>query len=64
MRQEVASFVKSCDTCQKTTPANQKESAKKIPISELFDTWCIDFAGTLPRRNVGIQYLIVAVEQI
>ena len=26
-------------------------------------TWCIDFAGPLPRTNAANQYLIVAVEQ-
>ncbi len=64
MRQEVASFVKSFDTCQKTKSANSKELPGKIPISGLFHTCCIDFAGTLPRTNAGNQYLIVAVEQM
>ena len=64
MRQEVASFVKSFDTCQKTKPANRKEFAGNIPISGLFHTWCIGFAGPLPRTNGGNQYPIVAVEQI
>ncbi len=64
MRQEVASFVKSCDTCQKTEPGNRTESTGKIPISGLLQTWCIDFAGSLPRTNGGNQYLIVAVEQM
>ncbi len=52
IRQEVARFVKSCDTCQKTKPANRKESAGRIPISGLFHTWCIDFAGPLLRTNI------------
>ncbi len=64
MRQEVASFVKSCDTCQKTKPYNPKESAGKILISGLFHTWCIDFAGPLLRTNMSKQYLILAAEQM
>ena len=64
MRQEVASFVKSCDTCQKTKPANRKEFSGRIPISGLFQTWCVDFAGPLPRTNVGNQHLIVPVKHI
>ncbi len=64
MRQEVASFVKSCDPCQKTKPAIRKKSAGKITISRLFHTWCIDFAEPLPRTNVSNQYLIVSVEQM
>ncbi len=62
MPQEVAIFMKSCDTFKKTKPANRKESADKLPITGLFHTWCIDFAGPLPRTNMGNQYLIVAVE--
>ncbi len=64
MREEVASFVKCCDTCQRTKPANRKESAGKISISGLFHTWCIGFARPLHRRNAGNQYLIAAVEQM
>ena len=54
MRHEVASFVKSCDIWQKTKPANRKEFSSRIPIRGLFHTWCIDFAGPLPRTNAGI----------
>ncbi len=64
MRKEVASFVKCCDICQKTKPADRKELAGKIPSNGLFHTWCMEFAELLPRTNVGNQYLIVAVEQI
>ena len=38
MRQEVAKFVKSCDTCQKTKQANRKELAGRILISGIFHT--------------------------
>ncbi len=64
MRHEVANFVKSCDTCQKTKPVNRKELAGRNPISGLFHTYCIYFAGPLPRTNVGSQYLIVAVDHM
>ena len=64
MRKELANFVKDGDTCQKTKPGNRKESAGRIMISELFHTWCVNFAGPLWRTNAGNQYLIVAVEQL
>ncbi len=35
MRQEVASFVKSCDNCHKSKPTNRKALAGKISISGL-----------------------------
>ena len=63
MRQEVANFVKSYDTCQKIKLVNRKELAVRIPISKLFHTWCIDFAEPLPHTHAGNQYLIVAVEK-
>ena len=64
MRQEVASFVNSCDVCQRAKPANRKNLAGRIPICGVFRTWCIDFAGPLPRMNGGNQCLVVAVEQM
>ncbi len=64
MRQKVAIFVESCDTCLKIKPANRKEFAVKILISGIFHAWCVDFAEPLPRTNVGNQYLIVPVEKI
>ena len=54
-RQEVTNFVKSCDICQKTKQANQKELVERILIIRLFHAWCIDFAGPLPRTNAGNQ---------
>ncbi len=38
--------------------------AGRIPISGLFHTRWIDFAGPLPRTNAESQYLIVAVESM
>ena len=64
MRQEVASFVKSCDVCQRAKPANREKLADRIPICGASHTWCIDFAGPLPRTNSGNQCLAVAVEQM
>ena len=64
MRQQVGHFVNICYTCQQTKPVNRKGLAGKIPISGLFHTWCIHFAGTLPCTNAGNQCLIVGIEQI
>ncbi len=64
IRKEFTSFLKSCDTYQETKQVNRKELAGRIPISGLFHKWCIDFAGPLPRTNVGNQCLVVAVEQM
>ncbi len=64
MQQEMASSLKSYDTCQKTKPGNRKEFECKIPISGLSHKSCIDFAGRQTQTNVYNQYLIVAIEKI
>ncbi len=64
MRQEIATFVNSCDICQKTKPANRKEIVGMISLSGKFHTWSKDLAWPFPRTNAWNQYLIVAVEQM
>ncbi len=56
MRQELVSFVKSCDVCQKTEPDNRRELTGKIPLSGLFHAWCIDFSGTSLERMLEINF--------
>ena len=64
MRSEVSNFVRSCDVCQKIKPDNREEFQGRIPISGLFNTWLIDFAGPLPKTESGNQYLLFGIEHI
>lgn len=64
MRPDVAHFVRSCDICQKTNPPEQKRPYGKLPVSGLFHTWSIDFAGPLPVTKEKSKYLLIAVEHL
>ena len=50
--------------CQKTKPVNRTEITGRIPISGLFNTCSIDFAGPLPNTRKGNRYFIVGVEHV
>ena len=62
IRSEVSNFVRSCDVCQKTKLHNWKEFQRRIPVSGLFSTWSVDFAGPFPKTKDGNQYLLVGIE--
>ena len=64
MRPDISHFVKSCDACQRTNPPEQSSPFGKIPVSGLFHTWSIDFAGPLPRTQSDNRYLLIAVEHL
>ena len=64
MRKDVADFVKSCDECQKAKPSVKDGVVSKMPVSGLFHTWSIDFAGPLPKSKRGNSFLAVAVEHL
>ncbi len=60
---DIAHFVRNCDPRQKTNPPEQSCSFGKIPVSGLFHTWSIDFAGPLNETESGNKYLLLAWEQ-
>ncbi len=61
MQPDIAHFVRSCDPCQKTNSPEQSSPYGKIPVSRLFHTWAIDFAGPLKETEDRIKYLLLAV---
>ena len=64
VRPDVAQFVRSCDTCQKTNPPEQHRPYGKLPVSGLFHTWSIDFAGPLPITKSRSKYLLIGIEHL
>ncbi len=64
MRVDVAHFMKSCDECQKANPAEQNRPHGKLPVSGLFHTWSIDFAGSFSGTDSGGLYVLLAVEPL
>ena len=64
IRSEVSNFVRICDVCQRTKPDNREKFQGRIPLSGLFNTWSVDFAGPLPKTKSGNQYLLVGIEHM
>ena len=62
LRSEVSNIVRSCEVCQKTKRGNREELPCRIPISGLFNTWYVYFAGPLPKIENGNQYLLFCIE--
>ncbi len=64
MSNYVATHVRTCDECQNTKQYARYKSAQHQPVSGIFDTWSLDFAGPLPRTARGNRYLLVGVEHL
>ena len=61
---EVTDYVKSCDECQKARPITYYKTTLCLPISSLFDVFCIDIAGPFPATSSGNRFVLVAVEHL
>ena len=56
--------VKSCRGCQHVKPVPKYHKTLRTPLTGLFDTFSIDFAGPLVPGPDGERYLLVAVEHL
>lgn len=58
--------MKRCLPCQKRKPFDSGSVARgmRAPVSGLFDTVSVDFAGPLPRAMSGSRRLLIAVERL
>lgn len=61
IRLDAINFVQSCDVRGNRNTANHKELTGRIPISDIFSTWSIDYAGPLPKTKNGNQYFIIGM---
>ena len=61
---DVRDYVKSCHGCQKACPIPKYKTTLRLPISSLFDTFSIDFAGPFPATSSGNRFVLVAVEHL
>ena len=64
IRVDAAHFVRSWESCQKTNPAEQNGPYGRMPVSGLFHTWSIDFAGPLRETTAGNKSILVAIENL
>lgn len=64
MHNEVESYVKSCNTCQKFKPATGLPPGylHSIPVSEAFQNVHLDIIGPLKTSYNGYQYVITATD--
>ena len=64
VHRDVNDYVRGCDGCQKATPIPKYKTTLQFPMTSLFDTYSIDFAGPLPRTPSGKRYILIAVEHL
>ena len=61
---DVRDYVKSCDGCEIARPIPKNRTTLRLPISSLFDTFSIDFAGPFSVTSSGNRFVLVAVEHL
>lgn len=57
-------YVKSCKPCQGNRPFPSYESEGRLPLTNLFDSFSVDFAGPLPTTTTGNRFLPSGVEHL
>lgn len=61
---DVYAHVKTCVGCQRAAPIPKYRTSLRMPITGLFHTFSIDFAGPLPLGPDDERYLLIAVEHL
>ena len=64
MGKNIHDYVKSYEGCQKNKPVPRYRTTLSQPLTGLFQTFSIDFAGPLPRTAKGNRFLLIAVEHL
>src|SRR5438128_960564 len=62
MRENIKTFIKGCDACQKRKQPERSQKMKSIPPSPIMQRWHIDMIGPLPKTANGNTLVIVAIE--
>ena len=64
MYEDIRSYVRSCDSCQRRGKAKNHQLLHPIPVESPFHQIGIDFVGPLPRTLNGNRYIIVAMDYL
>ena len=64
MYEDLRTYVKSCDICQRRGRNKRNEPLHPIPVGEPFHQIGIDFVGPLQRSSSNNRYIIVAVDYL
>jgi hypothetical protein len=64
MYQEIETYVKTCETCQRTKIARNRHPPPltPLPVEEPFSRIHIDILGPLPKTKEGYQYVLLTVD--
>lgn len=64
LRQEVKTYIKGCEPCDKVRAAFTQRERQLHPlvIRGLFFRWNVDLAGELPKTRRGNKYVLIMVE--
>ena len=64
MYEDICSYVRSCDACQRRGRNKKNQLLHPIPVGEPFNQIGIDFVGPLPITPSGNKYIIVAMDYL
>src|SRR3954452_8157799 len=64
MFEDIRTYVKSCDTCQRRGKFKRVKPLHPIPVGELFYRVGIDYVGPLLKTKEGNRYIIVAMDYL
>ena len=59
MTEDVHTYVRSCHERQLFSPLPPYRTTVSLPLTDLFGTFSIDFAGPLPESPTGNKYILV-----
>ncbi|GFY88915.1 hypothetical protein Acr_06g0008550 [Actinidia rufa] len=64
IEQDVATYIRRCDKCQRFAPVSRLPHTEMVPMSSPwpFAQWEIDILGPLPRTPLQRKFLIVAID--
>ncbi len=64
VHRDVLMHVRSCQGCQRAQPVTKYRTTLRIPLTELFDVFSLDFAGPFPVSSRGSRFILIGVEHL
>src|SRR6266545_5250186 len=62
MRDDIKSYIQTCDQCQRRGKTTNENKLHSIKIKEPFYQWGIDIVGPLTETSCGNKYIVVAID--
>lgn len=64
VHKDLSGCVRGCEGCQKATTLPKYKTTLYLPITLLFGSFSVDFAGPQPRSGSGKRFVLVAVKHL